>query len=119
MSMAVGILFLRDARSPLPDLRDAKEEAPEGQPARQEPWRVWLHNDDHTPMEYVVVVLREVFSLGWWKATTTMLKAHAVGVALVGRFPREEAQRLVETAHARARGDGWPLRLSAEPGEGE
>lgn len=119
MPTAVGVLFLRDVRSPLPELLDATREAPESQPERQEPWRVWLHNDDYTPMEYVIGVLREVFRLGWWKATTTMLKAHALGVALVGRFPQKEAESLVTSAHARARADGWPMRLSAEPGESE
>lgn len=117
MPTPAGVLLLRDARSPLPEVRDAAEERRQDQPQRQEPWRVWLHNDDYTPMEYVVAVLREVFRLGFWKATVTMLKAHAAGVALVGRFPAEEAERLVAAAHARARGDGWPLRLSAEPGE--
>lgn len=40
----------------------------EDQPNRQERWRVLLQNDDYTPAEYVVVNLREVFRLGWWKA---------------------------------------------------
>ena len=48
-----------------------------------------------------------------------MVKAHVAGIAQVGRFPREEAQRLVAAAHDRARSDGWPLRLSAEPGEAD
>jgi hypothetical protein len=42
-----------------------------------------------------------------------------MGAAQVGRFPKEEAQGLVAAAHARARGDGWPLRLTAEPGDAD
>lgn len=114
---APGIVLLRDARSPLPDLRDATDAKATDQPKRDEPWRVLLHNDDYTPAEYVVKLLHDVFRLGWWKAASTMVKAHALGIAEVGRFPKDEAERLIAIAHDRARGDGWPLRLSAEPGE--
>jgi ATP-dependent Clp protease adaptor protein ClpS len=112
-------IALRDERSPLPDLHHATAAQPEAQLKHDQPWRVLLHNDDYTPAEYVVAVLREVFRLGWWKAATTMVKAHALGIAEVGSFPKEEADRLIAIAHSRARGDGWPLRFSAEPGETE
>jgi ATP-dependent Clp protease adaptor protein ClpS len=114
---APAITLLRDARSPAPDVRDATEEKAHDAPRRDEPWRVLLHNDDYTPAEYVVAVLREVFRLGLFKATTAMLRAHLAGVAPVGLFPKDEAQRLIAAAHDRARSDGWPLRFSAEPGE--
>lgn len=116
MPSLAGILFLRDDRSGRAGLKDASESEERSREKRQEPWEVWLHNDDYTPIEYVVGILRDVFGLGWWKATLTTLRAHAAGSALVGRYPAEEAQRRVDAAHARARGDGWPLRLSAEPG---
>jgi ATP-dependent Clp protease adaptor protein ClpS len=112
-----GVLFLRDQRSGVPDVRDATDPAEREKEKRQEPCQVWLHNDDYTPAESVVVILREAFGLGWWKATLTMLKAHATGSALVGVFPEDEARRRVDSAHARAREQGWPLRLSVVPGE--
>ncbi len=82
---------------------------------RQQPWRVWLHNDNVTPMNYVVGLLQKVFALGWFKAARTMLKAHVSGVAEVGEFSADEAQARVAAAHARARGDAWPLHFSCEP----
>ena len=114
--MAPSVLLFRDARSAA-DLRDATDAKATDQPRRDEPWRVLLHNDDYTPAEYVVKILREVFRLGLFKATTAMLRAHIAGIAPVGSFPKDEAHRLIAIAHDRARSDGWPLRLSAEPGE--
>jgi ATP-dependent Clp protease adaptor protein ClpS len=88
--------------------------APEEEARRQKPVEVWLHNDDYTPAEYVVVVLDQVFALGWWKANWIMVKAHATGHSVVGTYPREEAERKVTAAERRARSDGWPLRLTVE-----
>ena len=82
---------------------------------RQQPWRVWLHNDSVTPMDYVVGILREVFDLGWSKATWAMLKAHVSGLAEVGLFAAGEARERIDAAHARAKGDAWPLLFSCEP----
>ena len=113
MPPLAGVLFLRDERS---RASDAAAPADRSQEKHQEPCRVLLHNDDYTPAEYVVVLLREVFGLGWWKAMLTMMKAHATGTALVGLFPEHEARQRVDSALTRARGDGWPLRLSVEPG---
>jgi len=81
---------------------------------REEPVAVTLHNDDYTPAEYVVRVLQEDFALGWWKANWTMLKAHVSGRALVGRYPRAEAETRVAAATARARSDGFALRLTLD-----
>ena len=82
---------------------------------RDEPWVVTLHNDPITPMEYVVTILHEIFSLGWVRASAIMLQAHVMGAAEVGTFPAADAERRVEAAHARARAAGWPLRLSCGP----
>jgi len=92
-------------------------DAPEADARRKVPVEVWLHNDDYTPAEYVVRILQEVFALGWWKANWTMVKAHSTGDSLVGTYPRHEAEEKVEAAEQRARGDGWPLRLSVREPE--
>jgi ATP-dependent Clp protease adaptor protein ClpS len=92
-------------------------EKPEDETRRRQPVEVWLHNDDYTPAEYVVTVLEQVFGLGWWKANWIMAKAHATGHAVVGTFPRAEAEQKVAAAERRARSDGWPLRLSVEDPE--
>ena len=93
------------------------EEAPESDARRKAPAEVWLHNDDYTPAEYVVRILQEVFSLGWWKANWIMVKAHSTGDALIGTFPRHEAEEKAAAAEERARADGWPLRLSVREPE--
>jgi ATP-dependent Clp protease adaptor protein ClpS len=90
------------------------EESPQDQSRRDEPVRVVLHNDDYTPAEYVVGVLERHFGFGWWRATWIMSRAHFTGQAIVGHYPRREAEERVAAAHGHARADGWPLRLSVE-----
>jgi ATP-dependent Clp protease adaptor protein ClpS len=79
--------------------------------------RVLIHNDDVTPMDFVVVVLVRIFALGWLHATKVMLEAHTTGVAHVVTEPLERAEFHVEQAHSLARGRGWPLTFSIEPEE--
>ena len=93
-------------------LPDAEDEVD-----RTRPWRVMLHNDDYTPMEYVTQLLHNVFKLGWAKSVLVMARAHASGSAVVAVLPKEEATERIAVAHARARGDGWPLRFSQEPAD--
>lgn len=93
-------------------LQDASED--EARP--EQPAQVWLHNDDYTPAAYVVGVLQDVFGFGWWRANWVMTRAHVGGRSLVDSYPRKEAEAKVAAAHARARGDGWPLRFSVEQG---
>ena len=59
-------------------------------------------------------ILELVFALGFWKANWVMVKAHATGHAIVGRYPRHQAEKKVAAAESRARHDGWPLRLTVE-----
>lgn len=88
---------------------------PEEDSERDRPWRVVLHNDDFTPMEYVTKVLHDVFELGWAKSVLVMARAHTSGRAEVAVLPKDEAGTRIASAHARARADGWPLRFSLEP----
>ena len=98
-----------------PELAPPVLRSPEEEAERTRPWRVVVHNDDYTPAEYVTRILHEVFRLGWPRATLVMVRAHVSGQAQVAVLPKDEASRRVATAHARARGDGWPLRFSQEP----
>jgi ATP-dependent Clp protease adaptor protein ClpS len=90
------------------------DEEPEDTTRLDRPVRVLLLNDDFTPADYVVKVLEQEFELGAGKATWVMLKAHVTGRAVVGRYPRQEAEAKVHAAQQRARGDGWPMQLSIE-----
>ena len=78
-------------------------------------YRVLVHNDDVTPADFVVHVLREVFRKSLPDAAEIMLVAHTTGVALVAVLPLEEAELRVEQAHSMARTQKSPLTFTYEP----
>lgn len=82
------------------------------------PTKVLLHNDDLTPYEFVVNVMRAAFGMSWPEATAVTETAHFKGIALVGIFPFEDAKYKVGQAHAMARVEGYPLTLTIETDEG-
>ncbi len=78
-------------------------------------WRVIIHNDNVTPMEYVMVILETIFFLSSELSEHVMFTAHTKGQAVVVIRPREEAERLVDIAQTRSRLDGFPLKFTIEP----
>jgi ATP-dependent Clp protease adaptor protein ClpS len=78
-------------------------------------WSVIIHNDDITPMDFVVHVLRSVFELSYSLAEAVMLTAHYTGMAHVVTLSREEAKYRVGQAHGAARAAGYPLTFTIEP----
>jgi ATP-dependent Clp protease adaptor protein ClpS len=82
----------------------------------QEPpmYKVLLHNDDYTTMEFVVEVLRQVFYKSPAEATQIMLLVHKSGTGLCGVFTAETAETKVEMVHHLARKNGFPLQCSME-----
>ncbi|MCI0340053.1 MAG: ATP-dependent Clp protease adaptor ClpS [Planctomycetales bacterium] len=78
-------------------------------------YRVLIHNDDVTPMEFVVDVLRGVFAKEETEAVTIMLEAHHTGVALVAVLALEQAEWRIGEAHSLARARKFPLTFTAEP----
>jgi ATP-dependent Clp protease adaptor protein ClpS len=85
------------------------EEANEGQ------WRILIHNDDVTPYDFVILVLRHVFRLSPELADHITWQAHSRGRAPVCTRPKPEAERLIAEAHTAARASGYPLTFSMEP----
>ncbi|RME43745.1 MAG: ATP-dependent Clp protease adaptor ClpS [Caldilineae bacterium] len=81
----------------------------------EKPYRVIIHNDDVTPMDFVVAVLVKFFELDVRRATRIMLEAHTSGQALVAILPYEEAHRRVYAAQSAARDFGYPLSFTLEP----
>ncbi len=79
------------------------------------PYRVLIHNDDVTPMDFVVAILRSIFDLPLERAEAVMLTAHYTGGALVGTWSKDEAQRRVDQAHQLARLYEYPLKFTLEP----
>jgi ATP-dependent Clp protease adaptor protein ClpS len=78
-------------------------------------YRVIIHNDNVTPMDFVVQILKTCFYLSNPKAADIMLTAHVYGSAYVQSLAKTEAERRVSKAHAQAGNAGYPLRFSLEP----
>jgi ATP-dependent Clp protease adaptor protein ClpS len=78
-------------------------------------YRVIIHNDPVTPMDFVVEVLKVIFFLSNDRAAEIMLIAHIKGSAYVQSLPRMEAEKRIQRAHQAAGMEGYPLRFSTEP----
>ncbi|KIG17846.1 ATP-dependent Clp protease adaptor protein ClpS [Enhygromyxa salina] len=74
-----------------------------------------LHNDDYTPMEFVVRLLQTVFHHGESMAQQIMLHVHNSGVGVAGVFTHEIAETKVAQTHMLARQNESPLMASMEP----
>lgn len=77
-------------------------------------YSVIIHNDDVTPMDFVVEVLKQIFFLGNDRAAEIMLTAHIKGSAYVQSLPRAEAEQRVQRAHQAANAEGYPLHFTVE-----
>lgn len=78
-------------------------------------YRVFLLNDHYTTMEFVVMVLEQVFHKPPLEATQIMLAVHRQGRGQVGVFPRDIAETKIAVVHERARQAGYPLKCAMEP----
>ena len=78
-------------------------------------YRVIIHNDDVTPMDFVVDVLKTLFYLSNPKAADIMLTAHVYGEAYVQTLAKSEAEKRINQAHAEAHNAGYPLKFTMEP----
>jgi ATP-dependent Clp protease adaptor protein ClpS len=78
-------------------------------------YRVLIHNDNVTTMEFVVHVLQAVFKKNTRQAVEIMMEAHHSGTALVAVLPLEEAELRIDQAHSKARTAKYPLTFSCEP----
>ncbi|MEW5829110.1 MAG: ATP-dependent Clp protease adaptor ClpS [Chloroflexota bacterium] len=78
-------------------------------------YRVIIHNDDVTPMGFVVHVLRAIFRLPPPDAVEVMMTAHLNGNALVQTLPRRDAESRIAKAHLAASLENYPLHFSMEP----
>ena len=77
-------------------------------------YRVLLLNDDYTTMEFVVIILMEVFRKTGDEATAIMLAVHKRGRGQCGVYPLEVAETKVAEVHRRAREANFPLRCTLE-----
>ena len=77
-------------------------------------YKVLLHNDDYTTMDFVVELLVTVFHKSFEDATRIMLDIHRRGVGICGTYTHEVAETKVETVHELASQRGFPLKCSIE-----
>lgn len=99
----------------LPDLEPFIEEETEEDVAEEPRYRVLIHNDDVTPMDFVVHVLRRIFELSAPEALDVMYTAHYSGIALVQVLPKSEAEKRIAKAQFAAGLEGYPLKFTMEP----
>jgi ATP-dependent Clp protease adaptor protein ClpS len=78
-------------------------------------FKVFLLNDDYTPMDFVVEVLNRFFHMGEAMATMVMLQVHTQGKAVCGIFTHEIAETKVALVNEYARINEYPLLSSMEP----
>lgn len=90
----------------------AVEERPKTQRPRR--FKVLLHNDDYTTMDFVVQVLIEHFHKSEAEATYVMLQIHHKGSGVAGVYPRDQAETKVAEVTAEARAAGMPLLVTTE-----
>lgn len=77
--------------------------------------KVILLNDDYTPREFVIAVLKFIFRMGEEEAYRIMLTAHSKGSCVVAVFTREVAETKATEATDAGRKEGYPLMFTTEP----
>ncbi len=117
---------IQDSRQPL--VRCAGEDDADGigqdqtgvatktraKPKKPSLFKVLMLNDDYTPMEFVVLVLRRFFQMDLEQATRVMLHVHQKGIGVCGIFPYEIAETKVNQVMDFARQNQHPLQCTLE-----
>ncbi len=78
-------------------------------------YKVVLLNDDYTPREFVVLILRSEFRLDSAQAEVVMLTAHQKGACVVSVYPKDVAETKATRAIDAAGRLGYPLQFTVEP----
>lgn len=94
----------------LPEIHETEKEKTSLKPL----YRVIVHNDDVTPMQFVISILRTVFYVDVLQALQVMYTAHYHGEAHVQTLPKAEAVKRVGLAHMTARLNNYPLKFTIE-----
>ena len=99
-----------------PDIDGGSEVLEETEIKLEKPklYKVLLHNDDFTTMEFVVFVLQYVFNRDEVEAFTIMLNVHNQGLGIAGIYPYEIANMKSEKAINLAKAREYPLLCTVE-----
>ena len=90
------------------DLQDRQEVEP------PKKFKVILHNDDYTPMDFVIIVLMDVFNFSFQKASEIMMQVHEQGKGIAGAYPKEIAWMKVKKCNKISKLEGHPLLTTME-----
>ena len=77
-------------------------------------YKVFLHNDDFTTMEFVIFILQTVFNHGESDAVRIMLNVHREGIGLAGVYTYEVAEMKVDKVTSIAQANEFPLLCTME-----
>jgi ATP-dependent Clp protease adaptor protein ClpS len=88
-------------------------------PKTQRPklWKVILLNDDYTPREFVVQVLKAVFRMNADQAYRVMMTAHRRGACVIAVYTKDVADTKAKEATELGKQNGYPLYFTTEPEE--
>jgi ATP-dependent Clp protease adaptor protein ClpS len=101
----------------MPDIATKPRVRTKGQTERPKLHKVILINDDFTPREFVVAVLKAEFHVGEDLAQKIMITAHRRGVCVVAVFTRDVAETKATRATDAGKAKGYPLMFTTEPEE--
>lgn len=104
----------RDIQGALPEWVQNPEVITEVEIAPHHMFTVYIVNDDYTPMDFVVEVLKRFFSMNNELATEIMLQVHIKGRAICGMFTRDVAETKVMQVNEFARRNQHPLLCQME-----
>jgi ATP-dependent Clp protease adaptor protein ClpS len=111
-----GIVGYNSRMSQMPASPEIETEIEvEQEPSLGPLYRVIIHNDDVTPMDFVMRILVTVFQLDGGHALSVMYTAHYHGSAYVQTLPKPEAVKRIGQAHTTARLNHYPLQFTMEP----
>lgn len=82
-------------------------------------YKVLLHNDDYTTMEFVIHILQKFFQKNYEESHAIMLKVHHDGLGICGIYTFEVAESKASKVNKYSRGKGHPLKCSFEPCDSE
>jgi ATP-dependent Clp protease adaptor protein ClpS len=80
-------------------------------------WKVILLNDDFTPRDFVVTVLKAVFRMNQSRAYSVMMTAHQKGACVIAVFTQDVADTKAKEATELGKSNGYPLFFTTEPEE--
>jgi len=90
---------------------------PKTKVARPPLWKVILLNDDYTPREFVVQVLKAVFRLNESQSYRVMMTAHQKGACVIAVYTRDVAETKAKEATDLGKANGYPLYFTTEKEE--